>query len=148
LNDTASVMEGGEIGSGNSMMVVFEISPTKFNTDAVDREFSPGNIADIGLHYKLPNDTVQRQFNISVPLTYIDFNSIDRSFRFSTSVIMFGSLLQMSANTKNVRWNDVILMASEASDDNNPLEREYISILKQAKALYSKHKKRKKLLFW
>jgi len=148
LNDTASVMEGGEIGSCNSMMVVFEISPTKFNMDAVDREFSPGNIADVNLHYKLPNDTVQREFNISVPLTYIDFNSIDRSFRFSTSVIMFGSLLQMSANAKNIRWNDVILIASEASDDNNPLEREYISILKQAKTLYSKHKKRKRLLFW
>ena len=56
LNDTASVVEGGEIGSGNSMMVVFEINPTQFNTDAVERDFSPGTIAGVTLHYRLPND--------------------------------------------------------------------------------------------
>ncbi|MFI5188292.1 MAG: von Willebrand factor type A domain-containing protein, partial [Chitinophagales bacterium] len=148
LNDTASVTEGGEIGSGNSMMVVFEIGPTQFNTDAVEREFSPGNIAGIRLLYKLPNDSVQREFNNSVPLTYTDFNSIDRSFKFSTSVIMFGSLLHQSVHTKKMTWNDVILMASESSNDNDPLQKEYISLVKQAKILYSKHRKRKWLHFW
>jgi Ca-activated chloride channel family protein len=148
LNDTASVVEGGEIGPGSSMMVVFEITPTQFNTDAVERDFSPGNIADIKLHYRLPNDTTKRQFLSSVPMSYTDFNSIDRSFRFSTSVIMFGSLLHMSPNAKNITWNNVILMASDASDDNDPLQKEYVSLLKEAKILYSKHKKRRKLFFW
>jgi Ca-activated chloride channel family protein len=129
-------------------MVVFEITPTQFNTDAVERDFSPGNIADIKLHYRLPNDTTKRQFLNSVPMSYTDFNSIDRSFRFSASVIMFGSLLHMSPNAKNMRWNDIILMASDASDDNDPLQKEYVSLLKEAKILYSKHKKRKKLFFW
>lgn len=148
LNDTASVVEGGEIGPGNSMMVVFEITPTQFNTDAVEREFSPGNIAEVRLRYKLRNDTTQRQFSSVVPMSYSDFNSIDRSFRFSTSVIMFGSLLQMSATAKNMSWNHTILMASEASDDNDPLQKEYVSLLKEAKTLYTRHKKRKRLLFW
>lgn len=148
LNDTASVVEGGEIGPGNSMMVVFEITPTQFNTDAVERDFSPGKIADIKLHYRLPNDTAKRQFLSSVPMSYTDFNSIDRSFRFSTSVIMFGSLLHMSPTAKTMSWNEVILMASDASDDNDPLQKEYVSLLKEAKILYSKHKKRKKLFFW
>ena len=96
LNDTTSVIEGGEIGSGNSTVVAFEITPTLFNTDAVERDFSPGSVANIKLQYRLPNDTAQRQFLKSVPLTFVDFNSIDRSFRFSTSVIMFGSLLKAS----------------------------------------------------
>jgi Ca-activated chloride channel family protein len=130
------------------MMVVFEITPTQFNTDAVERDFSPGNIANIKLQYRLPNDTTKRQFLSSVPMSFTDFNSIDRSFRFSTSVIMFGSLLHMSTSAKNMSWNDVILMASDASDDNDPLQKEYVSLLKQAKILYSKHKKRKKLFFW
>ncbi|HEY2722698.1 MAG TPA: von Willebrand factor type A domain-containing protein [Chitinophagaceae bacterium] len=148
LNDTASVTEGGEIGSGNSMMVVFEIDPTQFNRDAVERDFSPGNIAGIKLHYRLPNDSVQRQFNSTTPLTFTDFNSVDRSFRFATSVIMFGSLLHMSPIAKKMSWNDVILMASESSDDNDPLQKEYVALLKQAKILYSKQKRRKRFHFW
>src|SRR5215471_6163346 len=88
LNDTASVIEGGEIGSGHSMTVVFEISPTDINKDAVKREFSPGNMAEIKLLYKMPHDTSQRQFPNSVPLVYNDFNSLDKHFRFSTAVVM------------------------------------------------------------
>ncbi len=147
LNDTTSVIEGGEIGSGNSTVVAFEITPTLFNTDAVERDFSPGSVANIKLQYRLPNDTAQRQFLKSVPLTFVDFNSIDRSFRFSTSVIMFGSLLKASPTTKNINWNDVLLMASEASSNNDPLQKEFISLVKEAKTLYIKHRKKKKGFF-
>jgi Ca-activated chloride channel family protein len=147
LEDTTSVVEGGEIGSGNSTVVAFEISPTEFNKDAVEREFSPGNIAEIRLHYKLPHDTTQRQFSNSIPLVFSDFNSIDRNFRFSASVIMFGYMLRQSPVAKNISWNDIILMASDASDDNDLLQKEYISLLKQAKILYSKHRKKKNLIF-
>jgi Ca-activated chloride channel family protein len=146
LNDTTSLIEGGEIGSGHSMTVVFEINPSDFNKDAVERDFLPGNIAEIRLQYKLPNDTVQGQFCNSIPLTYTDFNSADRGLRFSTAVIMFGSLLRSSPATKNVTWNDVVLLATETSDDNDPLQKEFISIVKQAKILYSKQRKRKKIM--
>jgi len=148
LNDTASLIEGGEIGAGNTMMVVFELTPTKFNTDAVERQFSPGNIADVTVHYRLPNDSSRREFSSTLPMTFVDFNSIDRSFRFATSVVMFGSLLHMSSYSKNISWNDVILIASDASDDKDPLQKEYVSLVKQAKTLYWKHRKRKRLLFW
>jgi len=144
LNDTTSVIEGGEVGSGHSMIAVFEINPTDFNKDAVERDFLPGNIAEIKLQYKLPNDTGQRQFCNSVPLTYKDFNSIDRSYRFSTAVIMFGSLLRSALIAKTIGWNDVILLASQTSDDTDPLQKEFVSLVKQAKILYSKHKKKKK----
>ncbi|HEV8285608.1 MAG TPA: von Willebrand factor type A domain-containing protein [Chitinophagaceae bacterium] len=144
LNDTASVIEGGEIGSGHSMRVVFEINPTDFNKDAVERDFSPGNIAEIKLQYRLPNDTTQKSFSNSIPLTFSDFNSIDRSLRFSTAVIMFGTLLRSSPIAKTISWNDIILLATETSDDQDLLQKEFISLVKQAKILYSKQKKKKK----
>ena len=146
LNDTTSVIEGGEIGSGHSTTVAFEIKPTDFNKDAVDREFSPGNIAEIKLQYRLPNDTTQRHFPTSIPLLYKDFNSVDRSFRFSTAVIMLGSLLRSSAISKTINWNDLVLLTSQIADDNDPQEKEFASLVKQAKILYSKQRKRKKLL--
>jgi Ca-activated chloride channel family protein len=144
LNDTTSLIEGGEVGSGHSMIVVFEINPSGFNKDAVERDFIPGNIAEIKLRYKLPHDTTQKQHTISVPLTYSDFNSIDRSLRFSTAVIMFGSLLRSSPLAKNISWNDVVLLATQTSDDKDPLQKEFIALVKQAKTLYSKQKKKKK----
>jgi len=145
LNDTSSVIEGGEVGSGHSIIAAFEISPTEFNKDAVERDFSPGNIADIKIQYRLPNDSVERQFPGSIPLSYRDFNSIDRNLRFSTAVIMFGSLLRSPSATKEINWNDTILLASQVSDDNDPIEKEFVSLVKEAKILYSKQKKRKKL---
>jgi len=146
LNDTMSVIEGGEIGSGHSMTVAFEIKPTDFNRDAVKREFSPGNIAEIKLQYRLPNDTTQKQFPASIPLLYKDFNSVDRSFRFSTAVIMLGSLLRSSTISKTINWNDLVLLTSQTTDENDPQEKEFASLVKQAKILYSKQRKRKKLV--
>jgi len=145
LNDSSSVIEGGEVGSGHSIIAAFEISPTDFNKDAVERDFSPGNIGDIKIQYKLPNDTIEKQFPATIPLSYKDFNSIDRNLRFSTAVIMFGSLLRGSSVTKEINWNDTILLASQASDDNDPIQKEFVSLVKEAKILYTKQKKRKKL---
>jgi Ca-activated chloride channel family protein len=144
LNDTTSMIEGGEVGSGHSMIVVFEITPTNFNKDAVERDFMPGNIAEIKLQFKLPHDTMQKQYTDSVALSHSDFNSIDRSLRFSTAVIMFGSLLRSSPVAKNISWNDVVILATQTSDDKDLLQKEFISLVKQAKILYSKQKKKKK----
>lgn len=148
LNDSLAVLEGGEIGSGHSMIAVFEINPTHFNEDAVMRDFSPGNIAEVKLQYRLPNDTSKRQYSSSLPLSYTDFNSIDKNFQFSTAVIMFGSLLRSSPFAKNINWNDVIAMAAESSNDKDPIQKEFVALIKRAKILYSKQKKRKKESFF
>ena len=60
---------------------------------------------------------------------------------------MFGSLLRSAPVTKEINWNDTILLASQASNDNDPIQKEFVSLVKEAKILYSKQKKRKKL-FW
>lgn len=147
INDSMSVIEGGEIGSGHSMMAVFEIEPTEFNKDAVEKNTSHDNFADIKVQYKLPNDKTDRQFSGTIPFSYENFNSIDRNLQFSASVIMFGYLLRSSVATKSLNWNDTILLASQASNDKDPLQQEFVSLVKEAKVLYSKQKKKKKGLF-
>jgi Ca-activated chloride channel family protein len=147
MYDSLSEVEGGEVGSGQSMMVVFEIQPTNYNLDAVKRNFNPGNIAELTIEYHLPNDTNRRQFSSPVPLYFNDFNSIDKSFQFSTAVIMFGALLRSSPYTKNIGWNDVLKLASESSNDEQIFQKEFVNIVQQAKVLYSKkNKKRRDLL--
>jgi Ca-activated chloride channel family protein len=143
ISDSLASIEGGEIGSGQSMTIVFEINPTDFNIDAVKRNFTPGKIADIKIQYRLHADSAKQQFCNPIPLLYSDFNSIDKNFQFATAVILFGSVLRSSPFTKDFSWNELLILASEASNDNDPLQKEFISIVQKAKALYSKQKKKR-----
>jgi len=144
LKDSLAKIEGGEVGSGQSMMVVFEIEPTAYNLDAVKRNFSPGEIANVKLHYRQAGDTIDREFLSPIPLYYNDFNSIDKSYQFATSVIMFGSLLRASPYTKNITWNDVLKLATESSNDEYLFQKEFVNIVSQAKTIYSRKNKKKK----
>jgi Ca-activated chloride channel family protein len=49
LRDTLSMIEGGEIGSGHSMIALFEITPTEINKGAIKDDFTTGKFADIKL---------------------------------------------------------------------------------------------------
>jgi Ca-activated chloride channel family protein len=144
LSDSLARIEGGEVGSGQSIMVVFEIEPTAYNVDAVKRNFTPGQIADLKIQYRLPGDSLRQQFSGTIPLLYVDFNSIDKSFQFSTAVIMFGSLLRSSPHTKSIGWNDVLKLAAESSNDEYIFQKEFVNIVQLAKTLYSKKNKKKK----
>jgi Ca-activated chloride channel family protein len=143
INDSLATIEGGEIGSGHSMLAVFEIIPTSVNTDAVKRNFSPGDIAQIKLKYNLPGQKVSAQFETSIPFYYTDFNSTERSYQFASAVIMFGTMLRNSPFAKNISWNDVIALANSVADDKDPLQKQFTLLVQQAKTVYSKKKRKK-----
>ena len=144
INDTLSVIEGGEIGSGHSMVAVFEIQPTLSNTQASEQNFTTGNFADIKLEFKYPNSSGIHYFSYKAPFYFNRFDEIEKSYRFSTAVIMFGSLLRSSPFTKNISWNDVLVMATESAQKNNMSEQEFIALVQEAKLIYSKQKRKKK----
>jgi Ca-activated chloride channel family protein len=143
LKDSSSAIEGGEIGSGYSMIAVFEIVPTEINTKAVNDNYTAGKFADIKLQYKHPMDTLPGHYNYSGDFNFIPFEELDKSYRFSSAVAMFGLLLRSSPFVKNISWNDILLLAQESSDKDNVLQKEFISLVQQAKLLYSKGKKKK-----
>jgi Ca-activated chloride channel homolog len=145
LKDTLSSIEGGEIGSGHSMMALFEIKPTEKNKDATADNFPGGKFADIALQYRYPNDTLQRHFNYTSGFDFIPFTELDNCYRFSAAVAMFGSLLRASSFTKNIGWNDVITLAEGSCNKEDLLQQEFITLVQQARILYSKSKKKKKL---
>ncbi len=140
LNDTLAIVEGGEIGSGYAMRGIFEIEPEKMDSNAV----ADDNFARIKLHYQRPNDTTNLVFTHQSSVDFRDFTAIDKSYRFSAAVAMFGSMLRVSSFTKDVNWNDVLLLATASANPNDLLQKEFISLVEQAKILYSKGKKRKR----
>jgi len=139
LTDSLSFIEGGEIGSGQSLISIFEILLNKEVTNT-----SSGNdFAEIRLQYKYPRDSVNRQSRYVSKLNLVPFDQADRSYRFSAAVVMFGSMLRYSPFIKTVTWNDVVLKAISAADMNDVLQKEFVTIVQQAKVLYSKMKKKK-----
>jgi Ca-activated chloride channel homolog len=144
LRDSMAVIEGGEIGSGHSMMALFEIVPTEINKGAIKDNFTRGKLADIKLQYRYPNDTKDHFFDHSCMFNFVNFEELDKSYQFSAAVVMFGSLLRSSPLAKNLGWNDIISIAQmSAGNKEDLLQKEFLSLVQQAKLLYLKVKKKK-----
>ncbi len=143
LRDSASVLEGGEIGSGHSMIAMFEIEPTEINRGAIRDSIYSGRLADIKIQYRNPGDTSHRYFTHSSHFEFTPFATLDKCYHFSAAVALFGALLRNSSFVKNKNWNDVVTLAESSSGENDSLQKEFIRLVQQAKALYSKGKKKK-----
>lgn len=138
LNDTLAGVEGGEIGSGYSMMGIFEIKPVANNTASVN------NFTTIRLTYKRPGDTISYKFTYNAPYGFKPFNEIEKHYQFSAAVAMFGSLLRSSAYIRNGGWTELQTLAIASADTNDMLQKEFITLVTQAKDMYTKKKKKKK----
>jgi Ca-activated chloride channel family protein len=143
LRDSLSVLEGGEIGSGYSMIALFEIVPGEANNQALQKDITTGKFAEIILKYQQVNDVRQQYYRHTALFDFHYFEEIDKCYRFSAAVALFGSLLRNSQFVKQSNWNEVIVMAQSASGAGDMLQKEFIAIVQQTKALYSKVKKKR-----
>ncbi len=143
LRDSTAAVEGGEIGSGHSMIALFEILPTEINKGAIKDNFMTGKLADINLKYKQPGDQKQMYYTSTCRFDFIPFAELDKCYHFSAAIAMFGSLLRGSSFLRNVGWNEIIALAESAVGSDDLLQKEFISLVQQAKLLYTKFKKKK-----
>lgn len=143
LRDSLALIEGGELGSGYSMIAMFEIVPTELNKGAIKDDFTGGKLADVRLKYRYPEDTTHRHYTHTSWFEFLPFDEMEKCYQFSASVVMFGSLLRNSPFVKNIGWNDLLILAQSSSGSDDLLQKEFISIVQQAKNLYSKGKKKK-----
>jgi Ca-activated chloride channel family protein len=143
LRDSLAAIEGGEIGSGYSMLAIVEIVPTEINKGAIKDNFTTGRLASIKLQYQYPNKTEQHSCTYTSHFTYTPFAELDKTYHFSAAVAMFGSFLRNSPFVKEIGWNEIITLAQSSCGANDLLQKEFITLVQQAKTLYSKLKKRK-----
>jgi Ca-activated chloride channel family protein len=137
IRDTSATVEGGEIGSGFSMMVAIELTPSPANS-------SPGaEPVTFTLQYKLPNETKLHEFREKPKLEYKPLLQQEKFYGFACAVIHFGSLLRDSKFTKENSWNDVVELAEASADPGIPSQAEFIALVQQAKSLYGKKRKKK-----
>lgn len=143
ISDSLSVMEGGEVGSAQSLISIFELIPEQPEKDPT-LGLPEGRFADIRLDYKHSNDSTNCHYVYSTKWNVEPFDRIDPALRFSASVVMFGSYLKGSPFTKNLTWTDIVNWAAATADPNDLLQKEFVGLVQQARVLYAKFKKRKK----
>ncbi len=141
LADSVSELQGGDIGSGHSLMVLIEIEPYA----AIGDNFTFSNkLATVQVKYHLPDETIARTTNYTCKYEPMEFKDLPSCHRFATSVVMFGGMLKGSKHFKNISWNDVIVLASQNFNPTDAVQKEMVDLAEKAKRIYAKEKKKKK----
>lgn len=141
LSDTSNIIQGGEIGSGHTLMALVEIEPVQPDTDSATKSSSP---AHVSLHFELPADTIPRMEEYEVPYRFSSFEELPKPYRFATTVALFGSLLKKSRFTEKISWDELLKMSTASYDPNDISQKEYLLMIEQAKKIYHKNRKARK----
>jgi Ca-activated chloride channel homolog len=144
VSDTTIEIEGGEVGSGSSVLAIFEIVPQDeklFTGDVTDKD----GVAKLSMRYSLCNDTAHKMMEYVCPTTFIDFKEIDKELQFATAVTMFGLKVKQSKYIKDADWLDIETIATASYNPKDYLQTEFLQMITKAKKLYKgKRGKRKK----
>ncbi|MEO5997221.1 MAG: von Willebrand factor type A domain-containing protein [Chitinophagaceae bacterium] len=143
--DSSSELEGGEVGSGHTLLAVVEITPTNSLVNVTDNLNDKEELAKITLNYKDPDDSLRHTAIHSCAVDFIEFQEMDKNYQFASSVIMFASLLKKSKYYKNISWKDTIILANQCYNPSDPLQKEFIDLLEKAKKIYGKERRKKKV---
>jgi Ca-activated chloride channel family protein len=141
MQDSTNEIQGGEIGSGHSLMALVEIDPVKLETSSVNHDYS---FAKLWMHYQIPENNINKLEEYDVPYSFRPFNDLPNYYRFSASVALFGGLLKKSTFTEKATWDELALLAKTSYDPNDVSQTEYLQLIDKAKKIYHKEKKKKK----
>ncbi len=145
VSDSAIDLEGGEIGSGSSVLAIFEIQPTeKYRLNLIEPK---DTIANIIMRFSKCEDTSHLSKVYSCLFNYLPQDSINRDYRFASTLALFAQKLKSSAYIKEVDWDQIEAAAILTADPSNFLQNEFVQLVVKAKKIYSHQKKKKKWWF-
>jgi Ca-activated chloride channel homolog len=143
LSDSLSEIQGGEVGSGHSLLALFEITPadggsaTESGNGGLEGS-NGGMLAHVVLNYKLPGDPVERTTGYACPNETIPFRDLQPCYRFASSIALFGGLLKKSRFMRQADWKDAIEMAEQSRDPADGMQQEFIGLIEKARKIYGK----------
>jgi Ca-activated chloride channel homolog len=140
LEDSTSKLEGGEIGSGHSIIALFEIIP------AADSSVNSLPVAAVKISYHLPGQTLDRYTNYTCPNNYFPFIVADTDLKKAACIGMFGMKLKESPYSSQISWKNIEDIAYGTFSENDYISKEYLELIEKATMIYShkkiKHKKK------
>jgi len=127
--DSTRRLEGGKVASGHSLVALFELVPNK---DSADIE----NIADITIGYCLPGKKGALKIGFNCPNQLINFDRASGEQRKAACIALFGMKLKDPGYASGVSWADIEKMARKNFSANNVLDRNYLSLVTEARRVY------------
>jgi Ca-activated chloride channel homolog len=94
------------------------------------------------LQYKLPNEKETNEITEEPAVQLQLLTQVNKCYQFASAVVMFGSMLRHSPLCKEVTWNQLLELSTAAIDPNDKLQKEFVTLVQQAKTLYSKKRKK------
>lgn len=143
ISDSTGDLEGGEVGSGNSVMAIFEIlpqAPLSLNSSVNAQDL----LGRVSLNYVMNDNKVHKELKYDCIDNYKEFNSIDKDYQLAASIAMFGMKLRDSKYIRNAGWNDIEAIALKSYNSTDYLQAEFIKLVVIAKKLYPKKKKNRR----
>ncbi len=144
VSDSTIDLEGGEVGSGSSVLAIFEIIPQdekQFTGNITNKD----GVAKLAIRYSIAKDTARKIIEYICPATFIGFNQIDKDLQFAAAVTMFGLKIKQSKYIKDADWLSVETIATASYNPKDYLQTEFLQVITKAKKLYKGKKgKRKK----
>jgi Ca-activated chloride channel family protein len=138
MSDSSNGLQGGEIGSGNSLVAMFEITPVSNNIDSINN--LKANLASATIDYKIPGDSLARNSYFKCPFISTDVSYLPSPIRFASIVAIFGEMLRKSKYMRHISWTELIEQSQKASDPNDNLEKEFITLVEKARKIYRREK--------
>lgn len=137
--------DAGDIGAGHTVTALYEIVPVGSGSkDTVDAlKYQKEKITEfktdskewmtVKLRYKKPDGDVSTKEEFSLTASEQSFSEASESFRFASSVALFGMLLKNSEFIQQGTYQDVISTAKKAKgSDTNAYREEFIELAKKA----------------
>lgn len=142
IADSTGKLEGGEIGSGNSAMAIFEVTPLV--NDSNLHAYPDAQLAYIELKYTPANTKEQRYMKHGCRAVCSDFKTIDKDLQFGAAVALFGLKLRQSKYINDAKWENIELLANNSYNANEYLQKEFVQLVSAAKKTYTVSKKRRR----
>lgn len=144
IKDIQATIEGGDIGSGYSSLIAFEIIPTQSLKDISENHLKSTPVS-FNLRYRNTPDTAHIFHLEETPsVKFTPFDTLTNSYHFATAVVMFGSLLRKSKFVKDVSWNEILEIANKSAAKDNYSQQEFITLVQKAKIIYGKKRKKQR----
>lgn len=133
MEDSLAELEGGDIGSGHSVMAMLEISTSKI--------LPPKSIGNISVHYRMPGSFIDEESKFQCTNNYTSYDSLDLSLKKAINLVMLGMKLKYSPYSKKITWDFIEKNAQKIFNSKEPMDLQYLELIKKAKKIYRKKPK-------
>ena len=132
LEDTASELEGGEIGSGHSLLVMFELAMRESISEAQ-------TVANLTIHYQMPGRSFKLEKTYNCLYNVKPFRLLDPDLKKATNIAMLGMKLKNSVYSKPISWPFIEKYAKQVFNKKIPMEAQYLELINKARKIYKRN---------